>query len=91
MTAPRYAVRADALERGVPKDPSLDDQILVPPADDMEAVRFTESVWAWAAEARSRCEDERAAAAVECLEGLSADGGALVDVAPEDEFCSRAG
>ena len=82
-------MRADRLECGVPPDPSLYDQILVRPADEMEAVRLAESVRSWAAESRSRREDERAAATVERLEGASPDGGALVDVATENELCSR--
>ena len=91
MSAQRGTERADDLERGAVPDPSLDHQMLVAPADDMEPVRLTEPVRPWAAEPRSRCEDESTVALVERLEGASADRGALVDMPTEDEMDARIG
>ena len=57
----------------------------------METVRFSKSMRARAPETGCRREDERpAVAAVERLERPSVDGGALVNVAPNDQLCSCA-
>ena len=61
------------------------------PADDVEAVRLAEPVRARSAEARRGGEHERAGGRlVERLERVSLDGGALVDVAAEDQLGSGA-
>jgi hypothetical protein len=55
----------------------------------MEAVGLTEAMGARATEARGRREDERSSAfVVECLEGMSLDSGALVDVTAQHELCT---
>lgn len=79
---------------GIP-DSALDQDIVGRPADDMQALCLTGSVGARSAKARSRREHDGAAAVgVEGLELMSSDGGALVDMAAENQLrsggCERA-
>ena len=86
----RSMVQAGGLERAAAPDPGLDQDLGLRPADDMKAVRFAEPVGARATESRGRGEHERAKrVVVESFEGVSFDGGALVDMASEDELRSR--
>ncbi len=67
-------------------DPCLDRDLGRGPADHVQAVRLAEPVWPRPAEARCRCQHERACLGGAGVEGVPFDRAALVDVAAEDEL-----